>query len=294
MTNDQHNPLILGFVADLYFAVRIEKAANQLNFDVRWIENADQIALKSPELPDEQLAEPLVGRSAVLIDELTTWKPTLMIFDLNNQDIPWREWISLVTSVPATRRIPVLCFGSHREVEVMKDAKTAGAKIVLARSTFVSRLPELIKKYAMVIDQKALNQSCREPLPDLAIQGLEEFNRTNYFEAHEYLEEAWRIDQSIGRDLYQAVLQVAVAYYHIMRGNYKGAAKLFLRVRQWIDPLPDICRGVDIKKLRMEARIAHQELLNLGPERIKEFDLSLLRPVHYKVPGDNEEFGEKY
>ncbi len=292
MSNAQYNPLILSFVADLFFAVKIEKAANDLKFNVRWIENADQIAPKSPKAPEQQLGEPLVGRTAVLLDDLTTWKPALLIFDLNNQDIPWREWINLVTSVPATRRIPVICFGSHMDVEAMKAAKLAGAKKVLARSTFVSQLPEVIKKYARVIDQEALRKSCQEPLSEIAICGLEEFNRSEYFEAHEHLEKAWMADQSVGRELYQAVLQVAVAYYQILRGNYKGAAKLFLRLRQWIDPLPDTCRGVDIQKLRMDARIAHQQLLNLGPERIKEFDLSLLRPVYYKLSGGNEEINE--
>jgi predicted metal-dependent hydrolase len=283
VTDAQHNPLILGFVADLFFAVKIEKAANQLNFEVRWIENADQIAPEGPGGLGEHQAEPLVGREAVLLDDLTKWKPSLIIFDLNNSSVPWKKWINLLTSVPATRRIPIICFGSHMDVEVMKAASLAGAKKVLARSIFVSRLPELIKKYARVIDQDALLESCQKPLAEIAVRGLEEFNRGEYFEAHEHLERAWMDDQSPGRELYQAVLQVAVAYYQILRGNYRGAAKLFLRMRQWIDLLPDVCRGVDIGKLRTEARLVHQKLLELGPNRIKELDLSMLRPVSYQL-----------
>jgi predicted metal-dependent hydrolase len=292
VTDAQHNPLILGFVADLFFAVKIEKAANQLDFEIRWIENADQIAPEDPGDLNEHQAEPLVGREGVLLDNITKWKPSLIIFDLNNPSIPWNKWINLLTSVPASRRIPIICFGSHIDVEVMKAARLAGAKKVLARSIFVSQLPEVIKKYARLIDQDALLESCQKSLPEIAVRGLEAFNRGDYFEAHEHLEKVWMDDQGPGRELYQAVLQVAVAYYQILRGNYKGAAKLFLRMRQWIDPLPDVCRGVDIGKLRAEAQLVHQKLLELGPNRIKELDLSMLRPVSYRLKeqdGSNDE-----
>ena len=274
-------PLILGFIADLYFSVRIEDAARRLSYRVKFVEAADEIAPPDPQAPERQLGEHLVGRGAVLLDDLTRWKPALIIFDLNNQAVPWRDWIRLITSVPATRRIPVMCFGSHRDVDAMQAARKAGATAVLARSQFVGQLPALIEKHARLVDEAGLAKTCQQPLSQMALRGLEEFNRGQYFEAHEYLENAWNEDESAGRDLYRAILQVAVAYYHILRGNYKGAAKVFLRVRQWIDPLPDICRGVEVGKLRAEARRAYEELKTLGPERIGEFDRNLLRPVQY-------------
>jgi hypothetical protein len=206
----------------------------------------------------------------------------LIVFDLGNDSIPWKNWINLLTSLPATRRIPVLCFGSHVNIDDMQAAKFAGAKEVVARSRFVQNLPDLLVKHARLIDQDLLEGSCQSSLSSLAVQGMEQFNRGEYFEAHESLENAWLEDQTPGRDLYQAVLQIAVAYYQIMRGNYKGAAKMFLRVRQWIEPLPDVCRGVQVAKLRQDAGIVHQELLDLGPEKISEFDRSLLKPVEYK------------
>ena len=274
-------PLILGFVADLYFSVRIEDAARRLKYQAKFIEAADEIAPPDPDAAERQLGEHLEGRGAVLLDDLTRWKPALIIFDLNNQAVPWRDWIRLITSVPATRRIPVMCFGSHRDVDAMQAARKAGATAVLARSQFVGQLPALIEKHARLVDEAGLAKTCQQPLSQMALRGLEEFNRGQYFEAHEYLENAWNEDESAGRDLYRAILQVAVAYYHILRGNYKGAAKVFLRVRQWIDPLPDTCRGVAVGTLRAEAHRAYEELKTLGPERIGEFDRNLLRPVQY-------------
>src|SRR3990170_2483973 len=236
MKGGWETPLILGFVADLFFVVKIQSIADKLNYRVKWIESADQIAPPDPNPPSTQLGEHITGRGAALLDNITSWQPAIIIFDLNNQAIPWVEWISLVTSVSATRRIPVLCFGSHTDSESIKLAKSAGAKAVVARSGITRRLPGLIQKYARVTDREALADSCSRPLSEAAIRGLEEFNRGAYFEAHEYLEKAWMSDMSVGRDLYRAILQIAVAYYQILRGNYNGAIKIFLRVRQWIDP----------------------------------------------------------
>lgn len=284
MSKIVQEPLIVGFVSDLYFAVRIEDAVERLNYRVKWIESAGQVAPPDPEPLERQTGEHLVGRGAVLLDLLTQWKPALMIFDLSNNAVPWREWISLLSSVPATRRIPILCYGSHVDVETIRAARDAGAKVVLARSRFFADLPGLLKKHARVPDQQALSDECLQPLSAMAIRGLEEFNRGEYFEAHEHLEAAWMADESPGRDLYRAVLQVAVAYYQITRQNYRGAAKMFLRLRQWIDPLPDTCRGIDVARLREDARRVHAELIQLGSERLAAFDLTLLKPVRYEIP----------
>ena len=43
-----------------------------------------------------------------------------------------------------------------------------------------------------------------------------------------------------------------------------------------------LCRGINVAKFRKEARVVHEEVLNLGPGRIEEFDQSLLKPVEYE------------
>lgn len=287
MSNEFGARLIVGFVADLYFSVRIEKAAEQLGYQVMWIEHADDVAPPDSEPLEHQWAEHLEGRGAVLLDDLSRWKPALIIFDLNNDQIPWKEWIELITSVPATRRLPVICFGSHMEVDTLQAAKRAGADAVLSRSRFMNELPALIQKYARVLNQEDLRASCEQPLSKKAVRGLQEFNQGEFYEAHEYLEEAWVEDETIGRNLYRGLVQVAVAYYHVLDENYRGAAKLFLRMRQWIDPLPDICRSVDVKRLRGEVHEVEKELARLGPDRISEFDTSLLKPIHYVLSEEN-------
>ena len=143
---------------------------------------------------------------------------------------------------------------------------------------------DLIQEYSRVPNPLELDETCQAALPELAQRGLELFNKGEYFEAHELLEEIWKEDITPGRELYRAVLQIAVAYLQITRRNYNGAIKMFWRSRQWIDPLPDECRGVDVAQLRKDARQVYRTLVDLGRERISEFDLSLLKPVHYVVP----------
>ena len=286
MDGANKSPAIVAFVADLYFISRIEQTAAGLGFDVHWIEKAESIDEHHFTPPERQYAEHLVGPGAELIEMLTSLHPGLIIFDLNNTFVPWRRWIALIKSAPATRRLPVLCFGSHKDVQAFQTAKSAGADAVVARSRFTTDLPGLINKYARIIDLEALSRSCAAPLAHLAVKGLEEFNQGEYFEAHETLETAWNEDSTPGRELYRAVLQISVAYLQITRGNYAGAIKMFLRVRQWIDPLPDFCRGINVAKLRADAYRVYQELKDLGPEGISSFDHRLLKPVEYHINND--------
>ena len=82
-----------------------------------------------------------------------------------------------------------------------------------------------------------------------------------------------------GRDLYRSILQVAVAYYQVERGNYRGALKMLLRVRHWLTPLPDICRGLDVARLREDVEQVQGALTELGPDSVQELDRALFRPI---------------
>jgi len=281
-------PLILGLVADLFFSMRIEDIARALGYQVRWLESADQVAPSDPEgfLEARRPGEPLVGRIAAFIALLVELQPALLIVDLNNTSVPWQEWIAAVKSSAATRRLPVLAFGSHMDVQAHARAVDAGAEAVVAKSRFIQALPELIQKYARIPDSGAIVEDCNGELSELALKGFELMNAGEYFEAHEELEHAWMQEPGPARELYRGVLQIAVAYLQITRRNYNGALKMMLRSRQWLDPLPDVCRGVDVAALRDDALAVRQTLETQGPERIGEFDLGLLRPVTYIKPGN--------
>jgi predicted metal-dependent hydrolase len=281
--SSEQQPLLVAFVSDFFFAPQLEQVARQLGYRLQWIEQAAALGPEEANPAVPHPGEPITGRAAILMEKLTQWQPALLIFDLGSETIPWRQWLPIIKSSPATRRLPALCFGPHVDVDTMQRAKELGADAVVARSRFASALPELIQKYARIPDHAALQDACGQPLSPLAIQGLESFNHGRYFEAHEELEHAWNEDQSPGRDLYRAVLQIAVAYLQIERGNYNGAVKMFLRARQWFEPLPAVCRGINLDRLRQDAQRAHEQLLKLGPQEIQLFDRSLFRPVEYSL-----------
>jgi len=124
--------------------------------------------------------------------------------------------------------------------------------------------------------------ACNGALHPKAIEGLKLFNEKKFFETHEELEDAWREERGEIRNLYQGILQVAVTYLHITRGNYNGAVKVYERSARWLNGYPDVCRGFFVGKLRRDAETTIKKLKSLGAENIAEFDTSLFLPVVWK------------
>jgi len=124
-----------------------------------------------------------------------------------------------------------------------------------------------------------MEDDCKGMLHPKAIEGLKLFNTKNFFEAHEELEEAWREEKGEVRDLYRGILQVAVVYLHTTRGNYDGAIKVYERCIKWLKAWPDVCRGIQVGKLRGDLENVIKEVRRLGRENINGFDISLFKNV---------------
>lgn len=125
----------------------------------------------------------------------------------------------------------------------------------------------------------SLDDLCNAPLHPHAAEGLRLFNEGKFFEAHEELEDAWKDEPGRIRELYKGILQIAVTYLHITRGNYEGAVKVYGRSLKWLRDWTDVCRGIDVEELRRNVKDVITQVKNLGKERIGEFDLSLLKPI---------------
>ncbi len=126
-----------------------------------------------------------------------------------------------------------------------------------------------------------VSDECLGSLHPKAREGLDLLNHGKYFEAHESLETAWRDETRPIRELYRGILQAAVVYLHITRGNYAGAVKVYHRSQRWLKPWPENCRGVAVGQLRRDLDAAIEAVQHLGPEGIAAFDRSLLKPVTY-------------
>jgi uncharacterized protein len=129
--------------------------------------------------------------------------------------------------------------------------------------------------------QPEIDRACRGPLHPEALHGLRLFNAGEFFEAHEALESAWRDERGPIRDLYRGILQVGVGYYHIQRGNYRGARKMFQRCAQWLAPFPAFCCGIDLTRLRKDYQAVEQLVIRLGPRRLDQIDNSYFKPIAY-------------
>ncbi|MBY0404526.1 MAG: DUF309 domain-containing protein, partial [Cyanobacteria bacterium] len=62
------------------------------------------------------------------------------------------------------------------------------------------------------------------PPPALFMEGVALFNQEEFFECHEVLEDLWRpLPPGGERELVQGILQVGVGFYHLQKGNERGA-----------------------------------------------------------------------
>lgn len=124
---------------------------------------------------------------------------------------------------------------------------------------------------------------CKGTIHPRAREGILLFNEGRYFEAHEELEAAWREERGKVRELYQGILEAAVTYLHIRRGNYPGAIKVYGRCMRWLRDWPEKCRGADVGQLRRDLDAAMAEIQRLGKTGATDFNFSLLKPINWKA-----------
>jgi predicted metal-dependent hydrolase len=135
--------------------------------------------------------------------------------------------------------------------------------------------------------------SCLETgRPRLLMQGLEEFNRGEFIECHESLERLWTSEPRPIRQLYQGILQISVAFHHLREHRYQPVVTLLERGYGYLEPFGPACMGVEVSALLASSARCLAEVKRLGPERLNDFDWSLVPSVetksHYKADTENE------
>jgi predicted metal-dependent hydrolase len=123
-----------------------------------------------------------------------------------------------------------------------------------------------------------MTDACAQPLPPQAREAIALFNAGDYYAQHDLLELLWAQTADPVRELYRAILQVGIAYYHIDGGNARGAHKMLRRALRWMETLPAVCQGVDVAGLKHDAEAALRELRRVEGD-LGAFDRSLMRPV---------------
>jgi len=114
---------------------------------------------------------------------------------------------------------------------------------------------------------------------------ISQFNNQDWFECHETLEELWSGETGEKRELYQGILQIAVALHHWKSRNFGGAMSLFTSGMNHLGRVRPLSQLVDVTRLIADACRMQMELGNLGEERMTEIEPGLIPRLHIVQPG---------
>ena len=108
---------VIAIVPDLYFATRIAATAKAAGVEL--------------ELVPLQRAAVRLGTPGV----------SLVLLELGNRDA-----LGLIAELKRVAPgVPIVGFGAHVEAALLRDARAAGADVVMPRSQFVDKLPALLE-----------------------------------------------------------------------------------------------------------------------------------------------------
>ena len=90
--------------------------------------------------------------------------------------------------------------------------------------------------------------------------GVEHFNAGRFWEAHEDWERIWLAAETDVREYVQGLIQIAAAYHHVKRRNFKGAGRLFDAGMRRLTPFPNPFCGID--RAAVEERVrSHRDVI---------------------------------
>lgn len=89
--------------------------------------------------------------------------------------------------------------------------------------------------------------------PELLAEAARLFNDKLYFEAHDYLEDAWQDARGDERAFLQALIHVSVGMYHVAAANHQGAVNLLSRAVDALGGFAPSKDGLDVEALVAKA-----------------------------------------
>ena len=124
----------------------------------------------------------------------------------------------------------------------------------------------------------------------LYLRGIDFFNECEFFEAHEVWEELWTEYRGDLRRFYQGLIQAAVALHHFGNGNIRGARKVYLSSRSYLDDYRPSCEGLDLEQFLAQYERCFAEVL-LSDEEFPRIDIDpeLIPEIHLRADGSCSE-----
>jgi predicted metal-dependent hydrolase len=127
-----------------------------------------------------------------------------------------------------------------------------------------------------LLEVGAMKSACNESPPGQLLQGIREFNRGDWFECHETVEDLWVGAEGEVRDFYQGIIQIAVALHHWRNGNFGGAVSLLKGGAGYLRRVSAQCQWIDVTALAADADRMRSALEELGKERMETLDPALI------------------
>lgn len=113
-----------------------------------------------------------------------------------------------------------------------------------------------------------MKNSCDQSPPRQLLQGIQEFNRRDWYECHETVEDIWIGASGELRNFYQGIIQIAIALHHWRNGNFGGAVSLLKGGSEYLSRVSNHCQWVDVAALIADSDKMRSALTDLGKERM--------------------------
>src|SRR5437868_10146167 len=123
----------------------------------------------------------------------------------------------------------------------------------------------------------------------LYLEGIEHFNKCDFFESHESWEDLWTEYRGPSRKFYQGLIQAAVALFHFGNGNIRGAKKLYHSTRGYLEPYGAKHMGLNLAEFLEQFGRCFAEVAVCNAEEFPEFEINpeLIPEIHLE-PRPNE------
>jgi len=125
-SSEDTNSRIFAFIEDLFFMAKIQETARKLNVKVEFVKTDKDLMEKMHQNGEE--------------------KPSLIIFDLNNNSVKPLTLIPKLKS-KLKKGTSIIGFLSHVQGDLTQKAHEVGCDMVLPRSAFSQNLPQLLRRH---------------------------------------------------------------------------------------------------------------------------------------------------
>ena len=104
-------------------------------------------------------------------------------------------------------------------------------------------------------------------------RGMAEYEKGDYFQAHDIWEELWSDYSQKDRLFIQGLIQLSVSFVHLQNGNLTGARNLLMKCRPKFDNYSGNQRGINIQDLKESLEILSIIYKELKTPRDFDWDL---------------------